>query len=211
MASTYPEAWSYLRSKEKLLRNREGGKWNHAQWYAFGRTQNLMQMNDPKLIIQVISKTGKYTYDQEGIYFTDGGNGPYYGVRLLSDNNSYSLHYLQGLLTSHLLDAYLHSISSPFRGGYWSYGKRFIEQLPVRAINFFDPTDKSRHDRVVELVEKMLSLHKRLAEAKIPRDKIILQQQIDATNCQIDRLVYSLYGLTEEEVKIVEGKIQVES
>jgi hypothetical protein len=31
-----------------------------------------------------------------------------------------------------------------------------------------------------------------------------LQRQIDATDAQIDKLVYDLYGLTEEEIKIVE-------
>lgn len=208
MSSDYPKIWNYLQSKEKLLRDREGGKWNHAQWYAFGRTQNLTQMIDPKLIIQVISKTGKYAYDQDGIYFTGGGNGPYYGVRWSDTNNPHSLHYLQGLLTSRLLDAYLHSISSPFRGGYWSYGKRFIEQLPIRTINFSDPIDKARHDQVVELVERMLALHKRLAAARVPQEKTMLQQQIAMTDQQIDRMVYELYGLTEEEIAVVEGKVR---
>jgi hypothetical protein len=120
LSSDYPQTWNYLLSKEKLLRDREGGKWNHAQWYAFGRTQNLTKMSDPKLIVQVISKSGKYAYDDTGIYFTGGGNGAYYGVRWLHENNLHSLHYLQALLTSRLLDTYLHSISTPFHGGYWS-------------------------------------------------------------------------------------------
>jgi len=98
----------------------------------------------------------------------------------------------------------LHSVSSPFRGGYWSYGKRFIEQIPIRTINFSNPTDKALHDRLVELVERMLSLYKRLTDAKMPRDKTMLQQQIDATDQQIDRLIYELYSLTEDEIKIVQ-------
>ena len=56
------------------------------------------------------------------------------------------------------------------------------------------------------LVEQMLSLHKKLAEAKADHDKTILQRQIDSTDSQIDRLVFELYGLTEEEIGIVEGK-----
>jgi len=204
MSSDFPKTWDYLLSKEKFLRDREGGKWNHEQWYAYGRTQNLTQMDNPKLIIQVISKTGKYAYDTDGIYFTGGGNGPYYGLRWLNAENPHSLHYLQGLLTSKLLDAYLHSISSPFRGGYWSYGKRFIEQLPIRTIDFSDPTDKAYHDRMVELVNQMLSLYKCLAETKSPHEKAVIQQQIKVTNQQIDKLVYELYGLSEEEIKTVE-------
>jgi len=61
---------------------------------------------------------------------------------------------------------------------------------------------------MVELVEQMLSLYKRLAEARAPHDKTVLQQQIAVTDQQIDRLVYELYGLTEEEIKMVEGTLQ---
>ena len=52
----------------------------------------------------------------------------------------------------------------------------------------------------------MLDLHKRLTNAKNPDDKTKLQRQIDATDREIDRLVYELYGLTEEEIAIVEGR-----
>ena len=67
--------------------------------------------------------------------------------------------------------------------------------------------EKSReyHDKMVKLVEQMLSLNKQLASAKTAHDKTILQRQIDATDKQIDNLVYELYGLTDEEIKIVES------
>ena len=51
----------------------------------------------------------------------------------------------------------------------------------------------------------MLDLHKRLAEARINTERNRLQQQIDATDRQTDKLVYKLYGLTNEEIEIVEG------
>jgi hypothetical protein len=103
-----------------------------------------------------------------------------------------------------LLDFCLHIISTPFRGGYWSYGKRFIEQLPIRTIDFSDPADKTRHDRIVQLVESMLVLHKQLALAQTDHEKTALQRQIDEMDRQIDELVYELYGLTDEEIRIVE-------
>ncbi len=58
---------------------------------------------------------------------------------------------------------------------------------------------------MVALVERMLALHQQLAAAKIGHDKTALQRQIEATDKQIDQLVYELYGLSEEEIKIVEG------
>ena len=57
---------------------------------------------------------------------------------------------------------------------------------------------------MVSLVEQMLTLHRQLAAAKTPDEQARLQRQIDATDRQIDRLVYELYGLTEEEIRIVE-------
>ena len=85
---------------------------------------------------------------------------------------------MQALLSSRLLDFCLQRVSSPFRGGYWSYGKRFIEQLPIRTIDFNSPADVARHDRMVGLVERMLDLHKKLTapSAGDPHVKTVIQR-----------------------------------
>jgi hypothetical protein len=51
----------------------------------------------------------------------------------------------------------------------------------------------------------MLELHKRLHDAGSDSEREVLQRQIEATDRQIDTLVYELYGLTAEEVAVVEG------
>jgi hypothetical protein len=100
-------------------------------------------------------------------------------------------------------------------------------QLPIRTINFSDPADKARHDRMVALVTQMLDLNlvvsdrqgrchheknspeffaERLQDASLDHDKELLTRQVEATDASIDKLVYELYGLTEEEITIVEGK-----
>jgi hypothetical protein len=58
---------------------------------------------------------------------------------------------------------------------------------------------------MVGLVEKMLDLHKRLPKAKSQADREALARQIAAADRQIDELVYELYGLTKDEIRIVEG------
>jgi hypothetical protein len=58
---------------------------------------------------------------------------------------------------------------------------------------------------MVGLVEQMLELNKKLAEARIPQTAEMLRRQIEATDRQIDQLVYQLYDLTEKEIKIVES------
>ena len=58
---------------------------------------------------------------------------------------------------------------------------------------------------MVGLVERMRDLHKRHAAEANPQVKTMLQRQIDATDGQIDGLVYELYGLTDDEIAIVAG------
>jgi len=58
------------------------------------------------------------------------------------------------------------------------------------------------HDR---LVEQMLALPRQAAGARTQREQTALTRQIAATAAQIDRLVYDLYGLTEDEITIVQG------
>jgi hypothetical protein len=55
------------------------------------------------------------------------------------------------------------------------------------------------------LVGRMLELHRKQSLAKAPQEQTVLARQIIATDREIDRLVYDLYGLTEEEIAIVEG------
>ena len=57
---------------------------------------------------------------------------------------------------------------------------------------------------MVSLVEGTLSLHEKLLAARTPHAKSVLERQIAQADRQIDNLVYELYGLTEEEIKIVE-------
>jgi hypothetical protein len=91
------------------------------------------------------------------------------------------------------------------RGGFFRYFTQFIEQLPIRPINFSNPPDKAAHDRMVKLVDSMLALHKQLASAKSEAQRGAIQRQLEATDAEIDRLVYDLYGLTKDEIAIVEG------
>ena len=58
--------------------------------------------------------------------------------------------------------------------------------------------------RLTLLVNRMLSLHQQLAAASTPPEVTHLQRQVETTDRQIDALVYELYELTPEEIKIVE-------
>ena len=54
--------------------------------------------------------------------------------------------------------------------------------------------------------KQVLVLHPQWAAARTPQEKTVLERQLAATDTQIDRLVYDLYGLTADEINIVEGR-----
>jgi type I restriction-modification system DNA methylase subunit len=120
-----------------------------------------------------------------------------------SDNTNFSMKYLTGILNSRLL-SYLYPLVSNkiVTGTFPRLTVRDIKKLPVPIIT---PSERPTHDKIVSLVEKMLALHPQLAAAKTPQDATLLQRQIDATDKQIDQLVYQVYGLTDEEIALVEN------
>lgn len=114
------------------------------------------------------------------------------------------LTYLNGILASSLMEWFLESELRLLGKNSIQYSKQFIEQIPIPKINFTNQTEKSRHDKVVQLVEQMLDSKKKLAEAKTEKDKSYLERRCTNLDIQIDELVYELYGLTSSEIDIIE-------
>ncbi len=146
-----------------------------------------------KIIVARMGKTLGATYDSGGLYVKDA-------MLLLKKDNVVSLKFLLGIINSRLLTYYYQKFFITI-----DVLKNALLSLPISSINFKDPAEKAMHDKMVSLVERMLALHKSLAAAKSPQESELLQRQIRDTDRQIDELVYSLYGLSEEEIGIVEG------
>ena len=201
MKDKYPNTFTYLYENKAYLENRERGRMKGQQWYAYIYPKNIEVMATAKILVPDIADRAQFALDENGDYaFTSG-----YGITL-GKKTPMSLKYILGLLNSKVLNFYLKHISTPMQNGFFRYFTQFIERLPISPINISNPADVQRHDRMVALVDRMLALHRQLAAAKTPAEKTMLQRQIDATDRQIDTLGYALYDLTEEEIRVVEGK-----
>jgi type I restriction-modification system DNA methylase subunit len=121
-------------------------------------------------------------------------------TNIIRKDASYELEYLLGLLNSALMNWYFATMFNIV-----NIDPRYLKKVPFIRLNFENPRDKSRYDRMISLVESMLQLHKDVLKTKTDQARIVIQRQIDATDKQIDALVYELYGLTEEEIRIVES------
>jgi predicted lipase len=128
-------------------------------------------------------------------------------VHLLPDSPPHSLKYILALLNSKLMNHYYHLISLELGRAMAQTDIETIEKLPIRRIDFSDPADVARHDRMAALVEEMLRVQKEHAQAEAHKEdrRHDLARRIERLDAEIDALVYELYGLTEEEIAIVEG------
>lgn len=194
-----PHTYEYLFENKKYLESRENGRFKGPEWFMYGRNQNIDLMFLPKLLVPDIANRVSFALDEEGKYaFTSG-----YGI-ILKDDIKESVKFVLGLLNSKLSDFYIKHFSTQMRGGFYKYETRFIKNLPIHTINFDDYEEAAKHDKMVNIVEKMLQLHKDIDKSRTPGDKEFIQRQIDATDKQIDALVYELYGLSDDEIKIIE-------
>ncbi len=127
-------------------------------------------------------------------------------INQLQNICEYNSKFILGILNSNLIS--------------W-YGYRFIFANAIRTMQFDNPTtekipfpnldlkkktDKKLHDLLVKLVETMLELYRRKQDSNLQTEIDTLQRRIDYTDNEIDRIVFQLYELSEEEVKIIEGK-----
>ena len=113
--------------------------------------------------------------------------------------------YLLAIINSKLTAYFWRIMFADFKSSFPQVTIFSLSQVPVRKIDLKKPADKARHDKLVALVDKMLGLMPKLRAATADSEKAVLQNAVTATDQQIDALVYELYGLTPEEIKLVEG------
>jgi len=119
-------------------------------------------------------------------------------------DNKYNLKYVLALLNSKYLNyIYMETVRE---GGrvfpQVKMGK--VRALPFRCIDFSIKAEKDKHDHIVSLAEKMLEFKKNETEEPNEQRKTVISRATDALDREIDKAVYELYGLTEDEIKVVE-------
>jgi len=193
----YPSIYAHLlKFKSRLLardRSETGIKY---EWYALQRPKQefYWEFETAKIIYPNICNRPEFTLDINSLFT----NQKCYIIPFHDK-------YLLGLLNSSVMNYIFKSTLPMLRGGFYEPGHIYMKELPIPIVDSSNAADLARKDRVISLVDSMLVLNGRLDDAKTSHEKIMLQRQIEATDRQIDALVYELYGLTEEEIRIVEA------
>ncbi len=123
----------------------------------------------------------------------------YYNLNRLSNivikDNTFHIKYCLGILNSSLMDYYFQKKFNEYE-----VKPAHLRQLPIKKLIL------SSQQTMVKLVDKILELKQKLKKLgdKVTDERKQVESEIEKTDRQIDELVYKLYGLTEEEIKIVE-------
>lgn len=200
MYEYYPLTFNYLsKYKPILIKRKLQGK--NPKWYQYGRSQSLTKFhNAPKLIWSVLATDSPYTYDENNLQFTGGGNGPYYA--LINKSDDYHLYYFLGILCHPLFEAMVKSGASEFRGEYYSHGKQFLENIPIRVIDFNKKSEEDMYMKIIKIVERLIN-SKRLYNIAYGQNRAILKRKYNILFNQLIDYINILYGITPNEYNIV--------
>ena len=76
-------------------------------------------------------------------------------------------------------------------------------RIPMPSVDLTKKSDKEVHDKLVKLVDNIIAINKKLVGENNPNTKEILERQVRALDGEIDRLVYKLYNLIEDDIRIL--------
>jgi hypothetical protein len=149
LANHYPKAWTYLKSYEKELRSREGGKMDIDNgWWAYNYPKNLAKQENQKLIIPRLVANLLCAVDEHGEAYLD--NVDVGGIAVAETQEPY---FLSGVINAPVANFVFRRTSKPFRGEYRSANKQFIAPLPI------PPADSNKREEVAAIARNLQTHH----------------------------------------------------
>ncbi len=183
----YPKAYLFIMKNETELKNRKDSRKNFGEkegWYGLIRFGNMERFKRPKLVSPGEVKNNKFSLDLTGSAFSCARV-----FSITSENIKVDVKYLLAILNSKLLEFYIHKNSSLKQGGYYSYSTSVLDSIPFIF-------DEDVQQRIIPIIDIILE-----TKRAVPRGVTV------ALESEIDQMVYELYGLTEDEIRIVESSV----
>jgi type I restriction-modification system DNA methylase subunit len=203
------------KSYKKLIMGKDIGrfnlKWNN-KYIEYVRA-NLQRAREEsifthseKLVMQRIGGILITAYDNQQYYTYNSVNN-----LISKDESVYSLKYILGLLNSKLLQFFYIKNFTNNSSLTVNISKTFLDKLPIAKIDFSIKMEKQKYDEIITIVDLLLTLNANLhksinLQTKKDKDKIeMLKSRIFYAEQNLNQIVYQLYGLTDEEIDIVDN------
>ncbi len=181
----YPLTFVYIKDHETVFKARERGKAAKMQhWHGYIYPKNLNKFEQQKLSsMEICTSRPNVTLNQENFYHS---TTVYSWIKQQTTEESYE--YFLAIANSKLLWWFLKSTGDTLQGDARRFQTNYINPFPVP-----EKVSKETEIKISNQVKEVLAIKKQNPSA----DTKELENQID-------QLVYQLYGLTDEEIEIVE-------
>jgi len=173
----YFMSFSNMKGKGKGLFNRDD---QGDYWWELRHCAYYPEFEKEKIVWQEMSFHPSFTYDDKKFYTNQT-------AYIMTGEN---LKFILGILNSKISNWYMHNISYTLSEGAQRWIKQYVEQLPIPPLT---SQNQPIANQIIALVDQILSAKNQNPEV----DTSELEREID-------KLVYKLYGLTEEEIKLIE-------
>lgn len=182
LSDNYPAIAAYLQPFQKAGEKRyDKGEF----WWELRACDYYGEFEKPKIMIPDIALRMQATFDNHNFYCV---NTAYI---IPSDDK-----FLVGMLNSDLVQFFYSKLSSSIRGGYFRFIRQYLELIPIKSENKYV-------QEIENLVDQLLLFNQEKSSAKLDSKLQVIQSRIDYCEDKINQIVYQLYGLTEEEIRIV--------
>lgn len=184
----YPKAYEYmLQFKDELIDKKIKYKTNPKFWYSLHRAREKSIFETDKIITPQLQNYCNFAYDTKSMYPDAGGY-----MLIIKDKYKKDILYYYGVLNSSLFYHFIKKTSTVFNNNYFYFKTAYIEP-------FIFPTVVSEEEKnkIINLVDKIL-LKRQEGES-----------DVEIYEKEIDRIVYKLYGLNNEEILQIEEKYNV--
>jgi hypothetical protein len=187
-ACEYPAISKFLQPYEQEAGVR-GDKGDY--WWELRACDYYDVFTKDKIIYPNICKQPEFTYNDSGLFTNQK-------CFIIPSKDL----YLLGILNSTLSMFLFTQMFPKLRGGFYEPGWVFLKNFPIKPIDTNNPMEVQKRDQIISHVKRLLELSKQIPSTPIEADQI--NSLFSATGNAIDRLTYKLYGLSDEEIKIVE-------
>lgn len=185
MKKNYPGTFKYLLDcynylVPKCLNNGIGRDIPNATaqtWYQYGRSQALTAfVNNPKLIVRVLSKVPMYSYDNKDMLISSGGTAGYCAISK-KDTSEYDLEYIQAWLAHPYTEKLFRIMGSDFENGFTARGTFLLKQVPFAKIDFNNDIQRNLYNDVVMKTREIYKINDELINKKDKATIKILEKE----------------------------------
>ncbi|TVL44587.1 Eco57I restriction-modification methylase domain-containing protein [Brachyspira hyodysenteriae] len=201
LKTKYPLTYKYLNKYKSVLLTRKI-KMNDNDYYKYSALRSINYYERKKIMIPDMLVSLRISYDFEGCFY----HGPSIHSIIFNEKiNNLNEMYFYAILNSKIFWFFVSNTSTALRGNAYRLTPEFISPFKFPNLDLNNKQDKEMHDKMVALVDSIIALNKKLAVEKNPNAVTMINRQINAVDKQIDALVYKLYNLSDEEIRIIEG------